>query len=212
VAGLVGAGRSELLGAIFGARDRSTGTVSVSGQPVRGTSPRASIRQGIGFVPPDRKEQGVILGVGIRDNALMVATCDDGRLRRPRSDERVARFRAVAKSVNLRYGSEKRLVSTLSGGNQQKVALSKWLIETPKVLILDEPTRGVDVRAKDDIHDLLRGLAAQGTALLISSSDNEELLALCNRMIVMSRGAVVATVDRCDVDEAQLTNLAGGHS
>ncbi len=212
VAGLVGAGRSEMLGAVFGANDRSAGTVSVFGKAVHGTSPRAAIRRGIGFVPPDRKEQGVVLGVGVRDNALMVATCRDGRLRRPRADGREARFRAVAQALNLRYGSEHHLVSTLSGGNQQKVALSKWLIDPPKVLILDEPTRGVDVRAKDDIHGLLRELAGRGMALLVSSSDNEELLALCDRVIVMSRGAVVATVDRQDVDEAQLTSLAGGHS
>jgi ABC-type sugar transport system ATPase subunit len=212
VAGLVGAGRSELLAAIFGSVERSSGTVRVCGDADRRPSPRLSIRRGIGYVPPDRKDQGLVLAMNVRDNALMAATHRKARLRRPRPEEHERRLQDVAKILKLDYGSETRPVGTLSGGNQQKVVLAKWLMAEVPVLLLDEPTRGVDVAAKRDIHEMLRELAASGTAVLVSSSENDELLTLCDRIIVMSRGSVVRIVNADSADEAQLTNLAGGHS
>ncbi len=212
IAGLVGAGRSELLEAIFGARPRSAGTTTVHGSDACGSSPRGSIGKGVGYLSPDRKQQGLVLSMDVRDNALMVATHSHPRWRRPRPERHGPGLREAARSLNLAYSADPRPVTTLSGGNQQKVALAKWLMASPRVLLLDEPTRGVDVCAKGDIHKLLHAIAANGTALLVSSSENDELLALCSRIIVMSRGSVVAIVDAADVDEAQLANLAGGHS
>jgi ABC-type sugar transport system ATPase subunit len=212
VAGLVGAGRSELLAGIFGAEERACGTVSVCGDKGGPSDARASIRRGVGFVPPERKVDGAVLDMGVRDNVLMVVTHRNRRLGCPRPDKYAPRFRRVAQILNLSYGSELRPVATLSGGNQQKVVLAKWLMASPRVLLLDEPTRGVDVSAKADIHGLLRELAAEGTALLVSSSENDELLALCDRILVMSRGSLVGIVDAAEIDEAELTSLAGGHS
>jgi len=212
VAGLVGAGRSELLAGIFGSLDREAGTVSVCGNSDSAADPRASIRRGLGFVPPDRKAQGLVLDMGVRENVLMAVTHNRRRLGRPRPDKYAGELQQVAQTLNLRHGSEVRPVMTLSGGNQQKVVLAKWLIASPRVLLLDEPTRGVDVSAKADIHELLRRLAAQGTALLVSSSENDELLALCDRIIVMSRGSVIRVVNAAEVNEAGLTNATGGHS
>jgi len=212
IAGLVGAGRSELLEAIFGARRRSAGTISVFGDTDCGHSPRDSISRGIGFLPPDRKEQGVVLNMDIRDNALMVATYRQWRLRRPRPDKYEPRLQQAAKILNLRYSADPRPVATLSGGNQQKVALAKWLITPPSILMLDEPTRGVDVSSKQDIHAMLRAMASRGTAILVSSSENDELLAVCDRIIIMSRGAIIDVVEATQLGEAQLTSLAGGHS
>jgi ABC-type sugar transport system ATPase subunit len=212
IAGLVGAGRSELLEAIFGSRHRSDGVVSVCGDHEPASTPRSSIAKGLGFLPPDRKEQGVLLKMDIRDNALMVLTHRHARLKVPRPGRHESRLRSAAKSLNLRYATDARPVSSLSGGNQQKVALAKWIVDTPRVLLLDEPTRGVDVSSKNDIHAMLRTMAADGSALLVSSSENDELLDLCDRIIVMSRGSVVAVVTVDDVDEAKLTSLAGGHS
>lgn len=212
ISGLVGAGRSELLEAIFGARARSGGRTWVSSDSECGSSPCASINKGVGFLPPDRKHQGLVLTMDIRDNALMVATHGQSRWKFPRQDRYEDRLHRAAKTLKLTYTAESRPVTTLSGGNQQKVALAKWLIDPPRVLLLDEPTRGVDVSAKQDIHEMLRTLADGGTALLVSSSENDELLTLCDRIIVMSRGAVVDIVNARDVDEAQLTSLAGGHA
>ncbi|GGF38064.1 sugar ABC transporter ATP-binding protein [Subtercola lobariae] len=210
LAGLVGAGRSDLLEAIFGARPR-TGDVLIENVTLAPGRPSAAIRRGIGYVPPDRKTQGVVLGMSVVDNAMMVASSDRFRLRPPGTRRDVQAVSAIGSSISIRTHDLGVAVSTLSGGNQQKVALSKWLIDPPRVLLLDEPTRGVDVAAKAEIHQILVDLADRGVALLVSSSENDELLNICDRIVVMLRGRVVATVARVDADEAKLSRLSGGH-
>jgi ABC-type sugar transport system ATPase subunit len=210
LAGLVGSGRSELLEAIFGVRATETGIVSVAGAELDKRTPRTSIRHGVGFLPPDRKSQGLVLGMSVRDNLSMIATCMQGRWKPPRRREEEDLCTNVAAVVNIVAPLES-TVGNLSGGNQQKVALAKRLVRGPKVLLLDEPTRGVDVAAKADIHQHLRDAAAKGMGLLVSSSENDELLALCDRILVLYRGRVVATLTGDEATEARLASLTGGH-
>lgn len=210
LAGLVGAGRSELLEAIFGVRQITSGTVLMSGKPVSPREPRHAIDLGLGYLPPDRKTQGLVLKLSVKDNLSMVtdlgrprlATVGD-RANAPHVQEAVTTMRISTPSLDAPVG-------TLSGGNQQKVALAKWLAAGTSVLLLDEPTRGVDVAAKSEIHELLRRAAAQGLALLVSSSENDELLVLCDQIVVMFRGSVVGQLPTAEATEMALARLAGG--
>lgn len=211
IAGLVGAGRSELLEGIFGVRSRS-GIVHLLGQELTSTDPRASIARRVGMVPPDRKNQGVVLSMSVADNMSMVANHSRARLARPRVRRDAPLVRKLSGELRVRAAGVDALVGTLSGGNQQKVGLGKWLVDPPTLLLLDEPTRGVDVASKAEIHQILADLAASGVALLVSSSENEELLALCDRIVVMFRGRIVADLDRSEANEAVLARIAGGHS
>jgi ABC-type sugar transport system ATPase subunit len=202
LAGQLGSGRSELLECIFGSRALSAGVVSVGGQPYTPSSPRAAIGAGIAFVPPDRKGQGLVLSGSIRSNLMSVATSSRHRFAVP---DRKAEDRTISELVarmRVRMHSIEDPVSTLSGGNQQKIAIGKWLSRAPRVIMLDEPTRGVDVAAKAEVHALLREAARQGAALLISSSELAELLILCDRIVVMAQGRVVdeAFADGADVE------------
>jgi ABC-type sugar transport system ATPase subunit len=209
LAGLVGAGRSELLEAIFGKR-RTAGTVTVSGSAAFKADVRSAIARGIAYVPPDRKSQGLVLTMSVAHNLTMVATHNQRRWRSPRrSRERQIGATAI-RTMRIRAASPNVPVSTLSGGNQQKVAVGKWIVQSPRVMLLDEPTRGVDVNAKGEIHHRLRDLADAGVAMLVSSSENEELLDLCDRIIVMSRGAIVGDLSRAEADIAALARLTGG--
>lgn len=212
LAGLVGAGRSELLRAIFGVEPIDVGTVHVSGRLLVGGNPRRAIEAGIGYVPPDRRRAGVMLEMSINDNLMMVSGLSRYRLAKPRSVQERDDARRVMRQVRVRAASPNASVGTLSGGNQQKVALGKWLVQRPKLLLLDEPTRGVDVMAKKDIHQLLKAAAAEGLSLLVSSSESEELLELCDRVIVMFRGKVAATLAADEASEAILAQLEAGRT
>ena len=211
LAGLVGAGRSEVLEAIYGVRRAISGSTSLDGRPLDARSPRAAIDAGVGFLPPDRKREGLVLSMSVRDNITMTSTLGKLRLRRPlrSSEERLTR--GICESMRVRTSSSSARAGTLSGGNQQKVALGKLLAYDPRVLLLDEPTRGVDVSAKADIHDLLRGAAERGTALLVSSSEYPELLEVCDRILVMYAGTVVTSLAARETTEAELASWAGGH-
>jgi ABC-type sugar transport system ATPase subunit len=211
VAGLVGAGRSELLEGIFGLRPVTEGSIAVEGAVVNVRSPRAAIRQGLGFLPPDRKTQGLVLQRTIDENLTMVATLSRSRFRAPGGHEVDAKAKEIARTMRLHASSHHALVSTLSGGNQQKVAVGKWLMADPRVLLLDEPTRGVDVAAKSEIHELLRGVAATGVGMLVVSSENDELIELCDRILVMFRGRIVASMTSGEADEPTIARYAGGH-
>jgi len=210
LSGLVGAGRSELLEAVFGLRPH-TGLMTMLGQAVARSDARESIALGMGFLPPDRKTQGVILSMSVSDNMLMVAHHRRPRLARPRWRRDAPVAQRMFADLNVHGAGTNALVGTLSGGNQQKVALGKWLVDPPRLLLLDEPTRGVDVASKAEIHQILADLASRGVALLVSSSENDELLALCDRLVVMSRGRVVSDIVRSQTDEAMLARLSGGH-
>ena len=210
LAGLVGAGRSELLEALFGVR-RATGSVAVAGRSVSYRSPRRAIRDGVAFVPADRKLQGLVLDMTVRENVMMAATSRVARLRRPSARRELAHVTSTIERLRIRAHSPRAVVSTLSGGNQQKVVLGKWLLTRPKVLMLDEPTRGVDVGAKAEIYRLLFDAAESGIGILVSSSENPELLTLCDRILVMFRGRVAATLTRERATEARIAHYAGGH-
>ena len=211
LAGMVGAGRSELLEAIFGARTADAGTIELDGRPLRLRDARDAIRQGLGYVPPDRKQQGVVLTRSVHENLALVATRDAGLLRRPGRARERALVRETIDTMHIVAASPQVPVSTLSGGNQQKVALGRWIAARSRVLLLDEPTRGVDVAAKAEIHALLRQAAADGAALLVSSSEADELLDLCDRIVVLFRGRVVASIPTEEASEETLARYAGGH-
>jgi ABC-type sugar transport system ATPase subunit len=209
LAGLIGAGRSELLESLFGLR-RAQGAVRVGGRDVLYRNPRQAIRDGVAFVPADRKLQGLVLDMTVRENLMMAATSRHARLRYPSPARELAAVDDVVSSLQIRAPSPRSLVSTLSGGNQQKVVLGKWLMTKPKVLMLDEPTRGVDVGAKAEIYRLLFEAATSGIGILVSSSENPELLTLCDRIIVMFRGRVASVLTRENATEARIAHFAGG--
>jgi ABC-type sugar transport system ATPase subunit len=211
LAGLVGAGRSEVLEAIFGARALSAGSLALDGTPYLPRGPRRAIRRGLAFVPADRKTDGLVLAMTGVTNMTMVETHDAPRLMPPAAGRGAAAVARLCTALRIAPGAVEVPTARLSGGNQQKVAVAKWLVRRPKVLLLDEPTRGVDVMAKADIHQELRATAAAGTALLVSSSEISELLTLCDRVLVMFRGRVVADVLAADTHESEILKLAGGH-
>jgi ribose transport system ATP-binding protein len=188
VGGLQGSGRSALARALFGAAPFSTGQVTVDGAPVRLRSPRAAIRAGIAYVSEDRKDEGIVAGQSVLDNALLAGRAvRPGRLGR---GARTARVRELLAAVELRAAGEHQEIRFLSGGNQQKVVLARWLALAPGILLFDEPTRGIDVGAKSAIHDLVRRLARDGAAVLMVSSELPELLGMSDRIIVMRDGRI----------------------
>jgi ABC-type sugar transport system ATPase subunit len=211
IAGLVGAGRSELLEAIFGLRPPSAGTIEVEGERRALNSPRHAIRSRVGFVPADRKTQGLVLTMSVRENLVMATTSGAPRLAYPRPARETTVVDDAIGSLQIKAHSPAVAVSTLSGGNQQKVVLGKWLASNPSVLMLDEPTRGVDVGAKAEIYRLLLAATRDGIAVLVSSAETPELRLLCDRIAVMFRGRIVAWLTREEATEARIAHFAGGH-
>jgi inositol transport system ATP-binding protein len=208
LAGLVGAGRTELARALFGADPVQGGRVLVGGREVRIRSPIDAIRAGIGLVPEDRKQQALFLSLAIRNN-LTVASMDRlvgalGLLSRREEDGLVERFR---KKLGIRMASPDQAVGNLSGGNQQKVVLARWLALQPNVLIVDEPTRGIDVAAKAEVHGLLYELAGTGIAILAISSELPEILTISDRIVTMREGRVTGEVRREEATEERLMQL-----
>lgn len=196
IAGLVGSGRSETLRMLFGADRPTSGVVTVDGQALRRISPRRSMRAGVALVPESRKQQGLVMARSVRENVALASL--GGRsvlslVRRRR--ERIAIDR-VSRSVDIRAADKSAAVETLSGGNQQKALFAKWLLRSPRVLLVDEPTRGVDVAAKSQIHHLITELAADGMAVVCVSSEIEELLALSHRVLVLRHGRPVGEYPR----------------
>jgi ABC-type sugar transport system ATPase subunit len=210
LAGLVGAGRTELLEAIFGLR-RSHGTIEVAGAAVSYRSPRHAVRDGVALVPSDRKAQGLVLEMSVRENLMMASTASLLRVRRPSAARELVAVNGAIRDLQIRSHSPHAPVSTLSGGNQQKVVLGKWLMTSPRLLMLDDPTRGVDVGAKAEIYRLLHEAAQRGIGVLASSSEIPELLTLCDRIVVMFRGRVAASLTRQEASEAVIAHYAGGH-
>jgi ABC-type sugar transport system ATPase subunit len=211
LAGLVGAGRSELLESIFGVRPITGGELFVDGARLTASEPRLAIERGIGYLPPDRKVQGLVLGMSVGENLTMVSSISRRRFGIPNRSREAQTIADFTHRMRIRAANPSVPVGTLSGGNQQKVALAKWLVKEPRLLLLDEPTRGVDVASKVEIHQLLREVADRGIGLLVSSSENSELRELCDRIVVMFRGRAVASLSSSDASEAALARLAGGH-
>jgi ABC-type sugar transport system ATPase subunit len=210
MAGLVGAGRSETALTIFGQTRPTAGSVHVDGEQVRLRHPRDAIAAGIAYVPEDRKRQGLFLGLPIRVN-ISSACLDDvssrGVISRTR-DRTMAR--SLARDLSVKASSIETTVGTLSGGNQQKVVLARWLARRPRVLLLDEPTRGVDVGAKAEIYRLIREVAAAGVAVLVISSELPEVLGLSDRVLVMREGHLVGELAAADATEERVMALATG--
>jgi ribose transport system ATP-binding protein len=178
LAGLMGSGRSELARILFGIDSASAGSVRLNGEPLNGLPPRDRIKKGLAFVTESRRDDGLFLDASIDENIRIVHPETQGTAR-------LLQELKVACADPWRQP-----VAQLSGGNQQKVALAKWLVSLPRVLILDEPTRGIDVGAKQEIYSLIAQLAAKGIAMLIISSEVEELVGLCDRILVMAKGAI----------------------
>jgi L-arabinose transport system ATP-binding protein len=208
LAGLVGAGRTVLARAVVGDLPIRSGTVAVSGREVRLRSPVDALRAGIALAPEERKADALLLRRSVRDNVSLAVL---GRLRRMRfmraRAEQVLVTRYV-RQLNVRTPSVDQEVRKLSGGNQQKLVLARWLARRPTVLILDEPTRGVDVSAKAEIYAIIDELAAQGVAILVISSELPEVLGLADRIVVMRSGRVVGELARADATEASVLALA----
>jgi len=214
LAGLVGAGRTELLEALFGIRAVASGEVRVAGTTVAPGSPGRSIRAGMALVPEDRKDAGAVLALDVLSNASLPRIGDftvAGVISQARRREAVD---AAMKAVALRSNGLGQEVGTLSGGNQQKVVLGRWLIGAVDVLLLDEPTRGVDVGARSEIYDLIVTLAGQGMAVVMASSDLPEILSFSHRALVLANGAVAAELDRNDLSrpdaQDRIFRLASG--
>ena len=211
LAGLIGSGCAEFLEAIFGLRRPTAGEIRIGHRRVVHRGPIQAIKSGVGFVPADRKSNGLVPAMSVEKNLLMTSTSRRLRFRIPsRTREREA-VRALIADFQIRAHSPGVPVSTLSGGNQQKVVLGKWLATEPRVLLLDDPTRGVDVGAKTEIYRLLFEASSNGVAIVVTSSETSELLTLCSRILVMFRGRVVATLDRAGATEARIAHFAGGH-
>ncbi len=208
VAGLVGAGRSELLECLFGVTPADQGSVSLRGILVRFRSPLDAVRHGFGLVPEERRESGLVLGRSVQDNIAfpILRQLTRGLILRRGRLARIAS--GLVSSLGIKTPSLRQAVQTLSGGNQQKVVLAKWLASDVKVLLLDEPTRGIDVNAKFEIYSLVESLIANGVSIVIASSDMPELLALSDRILVLAEGRLAGEVDARRTDQAEIMRLA----
>ncbi len=207
LAGLVGAGRTEILETLYGARRSSHGSVRVAGRPLRRGSVTSAVRAGVGLCPEERKSQGLLLDQEVYSNITVSSL---GRFARAGFLNRAAERRRAAElttSLDVRPSGVDRAVRTLSGGNQQKVVLARWLLRDCRVLLLDEPTRGVDVGARTEIYNLIRSLADDGVAVVVVSSEVEEVLGLADRVLVVREGEVVHEAPATELDESQVLDL-----
>jgi len=210
LAGLVGAGRTDVCRAIFGIEKPTSGTVDLAGAPAGIRNPRDAVRQGVALVPEDRQHEGLLMPMTIGENGSLAIL---RRLARFGWRSEIAEQTAVdgyLERLHTSYRSSRQTVKELSGGNQQKVVLAKWLMSEPKVLILDEPTRGVDVGAKAEIHALIDDLVGKGLAILLVSSDLPELLDLSDRVLVMKEGRLVGEFGRADATPERVMFAATG--
>ncbi|MBX3581369.1 MAG: sugar ABC transporter ATP-binding protein [Rhizobiaceae bacterium] len=208
VAGLVGSGRTELARAIFGADSIAAGTITLNGKPISPQSPADAIELGIGLVPEDRKHQAIFAELAILTNFSVAAlgrfSNGFGFMAERRERESLAEYR---KMLSIRMASPEQAIEGLSGGNQQKVILARWLARDPKVLIVDEPTRGVDVGAKAEVHQILSQLAERGIAVMVISSELPEVLAVSDRIVTMRRGRITGEMPARDATEENLMEL-----
>jgi ribose transport system ATP-binding protein/rhamnose transport system ATP-binding protein len=206
--GLVGAGRSETVEAIFGLRPRTSGKVLLKDKPLKADDPQGAIRAGLGFVAEDRRTQNIVPDLSVKENLLLAHLgAHRGFFRAYQTRER--KVKELLKRLGL---PEERLMDSsmlnFSGGMQQKIIIGRWLVLEPKVLILDEPTKGVDIGTRAGIYAMLRDIVAEGVAIVVVSSDFEELLGLCDRIVVMSDGRTIADLPSSMLDEEKLTLLA----
>jgi rhamnose transport system ATP-binding protein len=210
-AGLVGAGRTEVARVLFGIDQADGGTVTLDGQRVRFASPSAAMTSGIAYLPEDRHQEGLVLDFSIAQNVTLPIL---PRLF-PRFLVNAKKERAVANEYtgqfNVKMTGVEQMVGALSGGNQQKVVLAKWLASKPRLLILDEPTRGIDIGAKVEVHRIISELAASGLGIILISSDLPEVIAMSDRILVLHEGRVTAEIVRADASEERVMTAATGN-
>ncbi|MBW0117538.1 ATP-binding cassette domain-containing protein, partial [Pseudonocardia abyssalis] len=207
LAGLVGSGRSEILETVYGARRAGAGTVRVNGRALRRGSVPGAVRAGVGLCPEERKSQGLLLGEPVYRNVTLPAMGRFARGGFVRENAELSAATEVTEQLDVRPADARRVVRTLSGGNQQKVVLARWLLRGCTVLLLDEPTRGVDVGARSEIYALVRQLAASGVAVVLVSSEVPEVLGLADRVLVVREGAVVHEAPADELDEGRVLDL-----
>ena len=210
IAGLLGSGRSELARAIYGADRANTGTLEVDGKPVKINQPIDAMNLGMGMLPDDRKEEGIIADLSVRENIILALQAKRGMFKllpRAKQEEIADRYIDL---VQIKTSSKETLIKQLSGGNQQKVILARWLATDPDFLILDEPTRGIDVGTTSEIQKLIVKLAGEGKSILFISSEITEMLRTCNRMSIMRDGEKVGELDHELTQENVMKAIAGG--
>jgi ribose transport system ATP-binding protein len=211
IAGLVGSGRSETVRAVFAADLRTEGRLFLSGREVLIRTPRKAVRLGIGMVPEDRKRHGVILSLTVKQNiSLGNYKAVSGYLGFISESKEGRRVATLIERLHIRTKDENQSVYKLSGGNQQKVALAKWLNRDCRVLIVDEPSRGVDVGAKIEIYNILKDLSDRGVSIILVSSESTELMGICDRIIVMRKGKVQGELDKSNFSEKDILRLSMG--
>ncbi len=210
LAGLVGAGRSEIVRAVFGIDSYDAGSVRVSGRALKKGDPAAAMAAGIALVPEDRRQQGLVMELSVERNATLTRRWKLARAGLLSSRTERAQAAEWSRRLQVKAGKLSDPVSTLSGGNQQKVVLAKWLSTEPRVLIVDEPTRGIDVGTKSEVHRLLSELAAEGLAVVMVSSELPEVLGMADRVLVVSEGRLVDDIPRARADEDSVMLAATG--
>ena len=212
VGGLLGSGRSELARCIYGADKAQTGTLEVNGEQVKINQPIDAMNKGMGLLPDDRKAEGIIADLSVRENIILALQAKRGMFRqlsRAQQEEIADRYIDL---VQIKTASRETLIKQLSGGNQQKVIIARWLATDPDFLILDEPTRGIDIGTKSEIQKLIVKLASEGKSVLFISSEIEEMLRTCNRMVIMRDGQKVGELDHELSQQSVMKAIAGGES
>jgi rhamnose transport system ATP-binding protein len=212
LAGLVGAGRTEVARVLFGIDQAESGEILVDGRPVSIRSPRDAMRYGIAYVPEDRHQQGLVLDFSIARNITLSILKRVARFSLIRSRQELKIAADYAERLHVRGGRLTQPVRALSGGNQQKVVLGKWLATEPRILILDEPTRGIDIGAKAEVHRIVSELAARGLAILLISSELPEILAMSDRVLVMHEGRISGLFSRAEADQEKVMLAATGQN
>jgi len=208
--GLVGSGRTETMRAIFGADKRKSGKVIFFGEEVNFKDPKDAINNGFGLLPEDRKKQGLLLEQSIRMNTTIASMFKIKKLGVINHKKEREYVKELLASIATKYGSVEDNANSLSGGNQQKIALAKWLSADCKCLVFDEPTRGVDVGAKTEIYKIINQLAQEGVGVIVISSEMSEIIGMCDRAIVMRQGSIAGEVDKSALTENNLIKLAMG--
>ncbi|MHC1684709.1 MAG: sugar ABC transporter ATP-binding protein [Clostridiaceae bacterium] len=212
-AGLVGAGRTETMRLIFGADKRTSGEIYVNGQPVKIRHSVDAVKSGIGYLPEDRKQFGIVLGLSVKDNCVM-ARLDNYLKNKTFINDKacVKDTEKYIKDLKIKTPTHNQLVKNLSGGNQQKVVIAKWLIKDTEILIFDEPTRGIDIGAKEEIYNLMEKLASEGKSIIMVSSDLPEVLRLSDRIVVMCEGKKTKELDISEANQEVIMDYATRYS
>lgn len=211
IAGLVGAGRTELMHALFGLDRPDKGEIIFDGKPLNIRKPKDAIREGIAYVTEDRKQEGLVLEMSVGQNISLASMKELSRGLFINEREENSLVKDEIERLRIRLHSPRQLVKSLSGGNQQKVVLSKWMIKNPKLLILDEPTRGIDVGAKSEIYKLMCEYAARGNAIIMISSEMPEVMGMADRMLVLSNGKVGGELNRSEFAQESIMQMAVSH-